>query len=113
MDKNVLTDYLESKPTFLRLSEEIELIGLMMGRSFDWLKENERAFLAAVDVLSDSHTIGSAYMDETKEDDKVFFEFCRWLNEVEKKTGIAVSRYEDSFSPDALGLDEFRKAREK
>lgn len=109
MEENVLTNYLKSKPTFLRISEEIELIALMMKLPIDWLKQNETSFISTIEILSDSHTIGSSYLEETEEDDEFFLEFCEWLRNIEEEAGIKVLRYIDSFSPRTLKLDDFRR----
>lgn len=110
MCDNMLYDFLKNKPSFIRYSDELKLIKIMIGLSIDWIIKNENEFIYALNELSCSHTEGSGFLEQDEADDIIFEDFCKWLIEINKKTKISTLLYLDDFSAKSLGLDEFRKA---
>ncbi|MBA8228151.1 hypothetical protein HVY98_22480 [Escherichia fergusonii] len=110
MCDNILYDFLKDKPSFMRYSDELNLINIMIGLPIDWIIRNEKEFVYALSELSCSHTEGSGFLEQDKADDIIFENFCKWLIEINNKTNIPILMYLDDFSPKSLGLDEFRKA---
>ncbi|MWP61388.1 hypothetical protein [Gilliamella sp. Pas-s25] len=103
------TTYLNNKPSLMDYSDELKIIDMMMNLPISWIIKNKEEFLYALNILSDSHTIGNGFLLQTEKDDLIFNHFCQWLTEVNNKTDISLLGYIDDFSPDALKLDEFRK----
>ncbi|WP_202985013.1 hypothetical protein [Gilliamella sp. ESL0250] len=75
MEDNILYHFFNNKSSLMDYSDELKLIDMMMNLPISWIIKNKDEFLNALNILSDSYTIGHGFLLQTEKDDLIFNHF--------------------------------------
>jgi hypothetical protein len=78
---------LSSFPTVMDISDEISIIGDLMRLDLADIESNRESFCRIVRSVELSHT-DSGYFELTKENEKIFIDFYRWLSLLRKDINL-------------------------
>ncbi|WP_342032381.1 hypothetical protein [Neisseria sp. Marseille-Q2251] len=99
MSVKAIYEKLTQLPTIIGLDNEVLLIEELQKSEIEDIRQNLDNFLSILDDLQISHQSDGIF-GVTPENKHIFFGFVFWLQSVQNKIGMDISRYADGFDTD-------------